>query len=164
MELVNPGIGLIFWMTLSFGILLFILGKFVWPPVMRALNERENNIEQALHEADKAREEMKQLLFSNEQLMLEARDERDKLIGEARKIKESLIEDARLKANEEANRIIEIARERIHFEKMSAITELKNQIANLSIEIAEKVIGKELSEHNKQEQMVKESLNDFNLN
>lgn len=164
MELVNPGIGLIFWMTLSFGILLFILGKFVWPPVMRALNERENNIEQALHEADKAREEMKQLLFSNEQLMLEARDERDKLIGEARKIKESLIEDARLKATEEANRIVENARERIHFEKMSAITELKNQIANLSIEIAEKVIGKELSEHNKQEQMVKESLNDFNLN
>ncbi|MDY0101729.1 MAG: F0F1 ATP synthase subunit B [Lentimicrobium sp.] len=164
MELVNPGIGLIFWMALSFGILLFILGKFVWPPVMRALSERENNIEQALHEADKAREEMKQLLFSNEQLMLEAREERDKLIGEARKIKETLIEDARLKANEEANRIVENARERIHFEKMAAITELKNQIANLSIEIAEKVIGKELSEHNKQEQMVKDSLKDFNLN
>jgi F-type H+-transporting ATPase subunit b len=164
MELVNPGIGLIFWMALSFGILLFILGKFVWPPVMRALSERENNIEQALHEADKAREEMKQLLFSNEQLMIEAREERDKLIGEARKIKETLIEDARLKANEEANRIVENARERIHFEKMAAITELKNQIANLSIEIAEKVIGKELSEHNKQEQMVKDSLKDFNLN
>ncbi len=164
MELVNPGIGLIFWMTLSFGILLFILGKFVWPPVMRALNERENNIEQALHEAEKAREEMKHLLFSNEQLMLEAREERDKLIGEARKIKESLIEDARLNATEEANRIVQNARERIHFEKMAAITELKNQIATLSIEIAEKVIGKELSEHNKQEQMVKESLNDFNLN
>jgi F-type H+-transporting ATPase subunit b len=96
--------------------------------------------------------------------MLEAREERDKLIGEARKIKETLIEDARLKANEEANRIVENARERIHFEKMAAITELKNQIANLSIEIAEKVIGKELSEHNKQEQMVKDSLKDFNLN
>jgi F-type H+-transporting ATPase subunit b len=164
MELVNPGIGLIFWMALSFGILVFILGKFVWPPVVRALQERENNIEQALHEAEKAREEMKHLLFSNEQLMLEAREERDKLIGEARKIKESLIEDARVKATEEANRIIENARERIHFEKMAAITELKNQIANLSIEIAEKVIGKELSDPNKQEQIVKESLKDFNLN
>jgi F-type H+-transporting ATPase subunit b len=164
MELVNPGIGLIFWMALSFGILVFILGKFVWPPVVRALQERENNIEQALHEAEKARGEMKHLLFSNEQLMLEAREERDKLIGEARKIKESLIEDARVKATEEANRIVENARERIHFEKMAAITELKNQIANLSIEIAEKVIGKELSDPNKQEQMVKESLKDFNLN
>ena len=115
MELVNPGIGVIFWMALSFGLLLLILGKFVWPPVMRALNERENRIEQALFEADKVREEMKELAFSNEKLMLEAREERDKLIGEARDVKKSLIEDARLKATEEAERIIESARERIQF-------------------------------------------------
>ena len=164
MELVNPGIGVIFWMALSFGLLLLILGKFVWPPVMQALNERENIIEMALHEADRAREDMKQLVFSNEKLMLEAREERDKLIGEARMVKDSLIEDARLKATEEANRIIENARERIHFEKMAAVTELKNQIANLSIDIAEKIIAKELSDPLIQERVAKDSLKDFNLN
>jgi F-type H+-transporting ATPase subunit b len=164
MELVNPGIGLIFWMALSFGLLLFILGKFVWPPIMKALHEREKNIELALHEADKAREEMKQLMFTNEQMMLEAKEERDKLIGEARQIRESLIEEARVKAAEEASRMIENARERIHFEKLAAITELKNQIANLSIEIAEKVLKKELSDPAKQEEMVRESLKEINLN
>ncbi|MCD6659313.1 MAG: F0F1 ATP synthase subunit B [Lentimicrobium sp.] len=164
MELVNPGIGLIFWMALSFGLLLFILGKFVWPPIMKALHEREKNIELALHEADKAREEMKQLMFTNEQMMLEAKEERDKLIGEARQIRESLIEEARAKAAEEASRMIENARERIHFEKLAAITELKNQIANLSIEIAEKVLKKELSDPAKQEEMVRESLKEINLN
>lgn len=164
MELVNPGIGLIFWMALSFGLLLFILGKFVWPPIMKALHEREKNIELALHEADKAREEMKQLMFTNEQMMLEAKEERDKLIGEARQIRESLIEDARAKAAEEASRMIENARERIHFEKLAAITELKNQIANLSIEIAEKVLKRELSDPAKQEEMVRESLKEINLN
>lgn len=164
MELVNPGIGVIFWMTLSFGLLLFILGKFVWPPVMRALNEREDRIEQALHEAEIAREEMKQMVFSNEKLMLEAKEERDKLIGEARMVKESLIEDARQKATEEADRIIENARERIHFEKMAALTELKNQIANLSIDIAERIIAEELSDPSIQERVAKDSLKDFNLN
>lgn len=164
MELVNPGIGVIFWMALSFGLLLLILGKFVWPPVMRALNERENRIDEALFAADKAREDMEHMVFSNEKLMLEAKDERDKLIGEARVVKESLIEDARLKATEEADRIIENARERIQFEKMAALTELKNQIANLSIDIAEKIIAKELSDPSKQEQVAKDSLKDFNLN
>ena len=164
MELVNPGLGVIFWMTLSFGLLLLILGKFVWPPVMRSLNEREDRIDQALLAAERTREEMKELAFSNEKLMLEAREERDKLIGEARVVKESLIEEARLKATEEADRIIESARERIHFEKMAALTDLKNQIANLSIDIAEKIIAKELSDPAKQEQMAKESLKDFNLN
>ncbi len=164
MELVNPGIGVIFWMTLSFGLLLLILGKFVWPPVIRSLNERENKIEEALLAADKTHKEMEKMVFSNQKLMLEAKEERDKLIGEARVVKEALIEDARLKATEEANQIIESARERIHFEKMAALTDLKNQIANLSIDIAEKIIAKELSDPAKQEQVVKESLKDFNLN
>ena len=164
MELVNPGVGVIFWMALSFGLLLLILGKFVWPPVMRSLNEREDRIEEALLAADRTREEMENMVFSNQQLMLEAKEERDRLIGEARVVKDSLIEEARLRATEEANQIIESARERIHFEKMAALTDLKNQIANLSIDIAEKIIAKELSDPAKQEQMAKESLKDFNLN
>ncbi len=164
MELVSPGIGLIFWMTLAFGLLLFILGKFVWPPVMRALNDREQAIEQALHEADKARKEMEGLRFSNEQLLREAKDERDALLRDARKVRETIIEGARVKANEEANRIIENATERIHFEKMAAITELKNQIANLSIEIAEKVLGQELSNPEKDKAIVQKSISGITLN
>jgi F-type H+-transporting ATPase subunit b len=164
MELVSPGIGLIFWMTLAFGLLLFILGKFVWPPVMRGLHDREQAIEQALHEADKARKEMEDLRFSNEQLLREAKDERDALLRDARKVRETIIEGARVKANEEANRIIENATERIQFEKMAAITDLKNQIANLSIEIAEKVLGQELSNPEKDKDIVRKSIGGITLN
>ncbi len=164
MELVSPGIGLIFWMTLAFGLLLFILGKFVWPPVMRALNDREQAIEQALHEANKTRKEMEELRFSNEQLLREAKDERDALLRDARKVRETIIEGARVKANEEANRIIENATERIQFEKMAAITDLKNQIANLSIEIAEKVLGQELSNPEKDKAIVQKSISGITLN
>ncbi|HAH60069.1 MAG: F0F1 ATP synthase subunit B [Lentimicrobiaceae bacterium] len=164
MELINPGLGLIFWMLIAFGILLFILGKFVWPPVLRALNEREESIEQALHEADKAREEMKTLLYNNDKLKLEAEEQRDKLIMEARQMRDILIEEARIKATEEAERLIVNARERIHFDKMAAITDLKNQIATLSIDIAEKILKSELSEPKKQKEFVEKSLEQINLN
>ena len=113
MELVQPGLGLIFWMTISFSILIFILAKFAWKPIMKGLKEREDSIDQALHAADKAREEMKQLQFSNEQLLKEAKEERDNILRDARHVKENIIEEARVKANEEANRIIENAKESI---------------------------------------------------
>jgi len=164
MELVSPGIGLIFWMTLAFGLLLFILGKFVWPPIMRALSEREQAIELALHEADKARKEMEELRFSNEQLLREAKEERDGILRDARKVRESIIEESKVKATEEANRILENATERIHFEKMAAITDLKNQIANLSIEIAEKILRQELSDPEKDKAIVQKSISDITLN
>jgi F-type H+-transporting ATPase subunit b len=164
MELVSPGIGLIFWMTLAFGLLLFILGKFVWPPIMRALSEREQAIELALHEADKARKEMEELRFSNEQLLREAKEERDGILRDARKVRESIIEESKVKATEEANRILENATERIHFEKMAAITDLKNQIANLSIEIAEKILRQELSDPEKDKAIVRKSISDITLN
>ncbi|KAF0198184.1 MAG: F-type H+-transporting ATPase subunit b [Bacteroidetes bacterium] len=164
MELVSPGIGLIFWMTLAFGLLLFILGKFVWPPIMRALSEREQAIELALHEADKARKEMEDLRFSNEQLLREAKEERDGILRDARKVRESIIEESKVKATEEANRILENATERIHFEKMAAITDLKNQIANLSIEIAEKILRQELSDPEKDKAIVRKSISDITLN
>ena len=164
MELINPGIGLIFWMIIAFGILIFILGKFVWPPVLRALDQREKSIELSLHQAEQAREEMKLLIFNNEKLKIEAEEERDKLIREARQAREILIEEAKVKASEEANRIVESARERIHFEKLAAITDLKNQIAHLSIEIAEKLIEQELSDSGKQKALMEESLKQLKLN
>jgi F-type H+-transporting ATPase subunit b len=164
MELVNPGIGLIFWMTVAFGLLLFILGKFVWPPIMRALHERESAIENSLHEAEAARREMETLKFSNEQLLKEAKEERDALMRDAKKVKEKMIEDARVKAAEESERIIESAKERIEHEKMAAIADLKNAVADLSIEIAQKLIQKELSDPAKSRELIEKSIDEIKLN
>jgi len=164
MELVSPGIGLIFWMTLAFLAVLYILGKYAWKPIMNALKERALSINDALNAAELAKEEMKLLQFSNEKLMKEARNERDILLAETRKIKDSILEEARLKANEEANRIINSAKESIHFEKMAAMTELKNQLAELSLEIAKKILQKELSDPQKQEAYVKDLLVNVNFN
>ena len=164
MELVNPGIGLIFWMTLSFAAVLFLLGKYAWKPIMKSLHEREDHIDQALHAADKARQDMEALKFSNEALLREAKDERDALMRDARKVREALIEEAKGKAGEEAARIIEAAKASIEYEKMAAITELKNQIANLSIEISEKIMREELAKTEKQEALINKMLNEVKFN
>ena len=164
MGLVTPSIGLIFWMTLSFGILFFILAKFAWKPIMKALKDREESIEGSLRAADRAKEEMSQLVFSNEQLMKEAKDERDAMLRDARKIRDKIIGEAKTKAEEEANRIVETAKENIHFEKMAALTDLKNQIAILSIEIAEKIMKENLSTDEKQKELVTKLLNETHFN
>jgi F-type H+-transporting ATPase subunit b len=164
MELVNPGIGLIFWMTVAFVAILYILGKFAWKPILKALKERETSIGEALHAADNAREEMKQMQFSNEQLLKEAKNERDAILAQARKIKDSIIEDSKMKAHEEANRILVSAKESIENEKMSAIIDLKNQIGELALEIARKILIRELSEPKKQEEYIRELIKDVKFN
>jgi len=164
MELVSPGIGLLFWMMLAFLMVLFILGKYAWKPIMQSLKEREHTIHEALNAAELAREEMSQLRVSNEALIREAKNERDLLLAEARKLKDSIIEEARQKAGEEGNRILNTAKESIHYEKMAAMTELKNQLADLSLEIAKKILERELSDPQKQEAYVKELLKDVNFN
>lgn len=164
MELVTPGIGLIFWMTLSFGIVLFILAKFAWKPILKSLREREDTIDEALNAANQARDEMKQLKFSNEELLKEAKNERDGILRDARKVKETIIEESKIKANEEANRIVESAKESIQNEKMAAMTDLKNQLATLSIEIAEKILKEELSEDKKQKEYVQKLMDDVKFN
>jgi F-type H+-transporting ATPase subunit b len=164
MELVNPGLGLIFWMTLAFLAILFLLKKYAWSPILTALKERETTIDAALHSADKAREEMKQLKFNNEQLLKEAKNERDAILAEARKIKDSIIEESKLKAQEESNRILASARESIQNEKMSAITDLKNQVADLSLEIAKKILNRELSDPKKQEEYTRQLIHDVKFN
>jgi F-type H+-transporting ATPase subunit b len=164
MELVQPGIGLIFWMTIAFASLIFILAKFAWKPIMKGIREREQSIDDALNAANKAREEMKELKFSNEQLLREAKEERDNIMREARKVKESIIENARLKANEEAQRIIENARESIQFEKMAALHDMKNQLALLSIEIAEKILKEELASKGKHKELVERLIDDVKFN
>ena len=164
MELVKPEIGLVFWMLLAFMLLLFVLRKFAWKPIMGMLHDREDSIDEALNMANKAREEMKELKFSNETLLHQAKEERDSILREARKIKDSIIEESKLKAKEEAQRIVEAAKESIQYEKLSAMTELKNQIAQLSIEIADKVIMKELSEPEKQKALIETLMKDIKLN
>lgn len=164
MELVSPGIGLILWTTLAFSLLLFILGKFAWKPIMQGLREREQHIDDALHAAEKAREEMTLLKFDNEKLLLEAKEERDGILREARKVREAMLDEARKKSNAEAIRIIEAARESIQNEKMAALTDLKNQIALLSLEIAEKVIREKLSDDASQHALVASLIKEITFN
>jgi F-type H+-transporting ATPase subunit b len=164
MELVNPGIGLIVWMTLAFLAILYILGKYAWKPIMAALKERESSIHDALNSAEKAKEEMKKMEFSNEQLLLEAKNERDIILSTARKIKETIIEESKQRASEEANRIIVSAKESIQNEKMAAMTDLKNQLAELSLEVAKKILKKELSDPKKQEAYSKELMKEVKFN
>jgi F-type H+-transporting ATPase subunit b len=164
MELVQPGLGLIVWMTLSFSILLWILAKFAWKPIMKGLKEREDSIDGALNEANKAREEMKELKFSNEQLLKEAKEERDIILREARKVKENILEEAREKANSEATRIIDSAKETIENEKMAAIVEMKNELAVLSIEIAEKILLQELSSKDKHKKLIERMIKEVSDN
>jgi F-type H+-transporting ATPase subunit b len=164
MQLVTPDIGLLFWMLVSFTIVLFLLKKFAWKPILQSLKEREASIQGAIDEAKKTKEEMKALQAGNEKILQEAKLERDKIMKEAREAKDSIIAEAKQKATKEGERMIAIARESIHNEKMAAITELKNQVASLSIEIAEKILKEELSSQEKQKQLVKALLDDVNLN
>jgi F-type H+-transporting ATPase subunit b len=151
-------------MTVAFGIVFFILAKFVWPVIIKGLNEREQAIDEALKTADKAREEMKQLHFSNELLLNQAKDERDALLRDARVLRDNIIDEAKLKATSEAERIVESAKQTIEFEKLAAITELKNQIALLSIDIAKKVLEEELKDAGRHNKLVERELLNMKLN
>ncbi len=162
--LVKPDIGLLFWTTVTFLILLVLLRKFAWKPILGAVKAREESIDKALDQAEKAREEMAQLKSDNEKILKEARMERDEMLKDAREMKESMINEAKAKASTEADRIIETAREQIENEKMAAITELKNQVGRMSIEIAEKILRKELDKQENHEQLVENQLEDFKLN
>ncbi|MEE4257806.1 MAG: F0F1 ATP synthase subunit B [Bacteroidales bacterium] len=164
MEIVSPGIGLIIWMTISFAALIFILRRYAWKPILKSLHERESTIDEALNQANKAREEMKTLKAGNEKLLKEAQEERNVMLRDARKVKDAIIEEAKTKANEEANNIVENAKERIENEKMAAMTDLKNQIASISIEVAEKILERELAAENKQEDFIKSLIDKTKLN
>lgn len=156
--LVSPGLGTLVWMLVSFGILAFVLMKFGWPMVLKSLKERETAINDALHAADKAKEEMRQLQSHNEDLLKQAKQERDEMLRNARLTSEKIIEDARNRATAEAIRIVDNARENIESEKLKAMHDLKNQIANLSIEIAEKLLKSELSDKQKANELIDREL------
>lgn len=162
--LINPGIGTFVWMIVSFALLLFILCKWGWPMLLKALKNREEAIANSLNAAEKAREEMRQLQSHNEDLLREAKVERDEILRNARLTSDKIIEDARAKASAEADRIVENARENINYEKLKAMHELKNQIATLSIDIAEKLMKAELSDKAKADALVQRELENAHLN
>lgn len=162
--LISPGLGTFVWMLVSFGILAFILIKFGWPMILKSLKNREDAIEQSLGEAAKAREEMKTLVAHNEELLRQAKMERDEMLRNARTASDQIVDEARAKASAEADRIVEAARENIEYEKLKAMHELKNQIANLSIEIAEKLIRAELSDKPKADALIQKELELMELN
>ena len=164
MDLITPEFGLVFWTGISFLILLFILRKFAWTPILNSVNDREDNIKKALQEADKARQEMENLNASNEQLLKDARAERDVLMKEAREIKDKIIADAKEEAKEVTSKLIENAQVSIEQEKQAALAELKKQVADLSIGIAETVIKKELTSKEDQLKLVDGILKDVTLN
>lgn len=164
MELVKPAIGLIFWMSITFLSILFILRKFAWKPILKMIKDREDSIEGALKAAENAKKEMLELQAGNERILNEARAERDALLKEARDTKEAIINEAKNKAKVEADRLVAQARETINNEKMAALTELKNQVATLSIDIAEKILKESLSNDDKQKTLVNNLMKEVTLN
>ena len=164
MSLVTPGIGLIFWQLVTFLIVLYLLAKFAWKPIMKALHEREASIEDALSAAERAKLEIQSLKADNEKLLAEARLERDRILKEASDAGNALVEAAKAKANEEGARMITQAREAIENEKRAAITEVKNMAAALSLDIAERILRKELTNPDAQQALAAEYIREVTLN
>jgi len=164
MELIKPSFGLIFWMLIGFGILFFILAKFVWPVITGGIASRNKKIQDQLDEAERVHAELKSINQKYEIMLAAAKSERDAILNEARVVTEKMKEDALLKAEQQSQAIIEDAKKAINYEKLKAITDVKNEIANLSIEIAEKVIGEELKDEARQKQLIEKWVKDCNLN
>lgn len=164
MELITPEFGLFFWQTIVFLVLMFLMAKFAWKPILNSVRNREQSINDALASAENARKEMQNLKADNDQLLKEARAERDAILKEARELKEKTIADASEEAKAKADKIVADAKRSIEQEKQSAMAELKNQVAELSIEIAEKVVRKELSGKEEQHQMIEKMLGEAKLN
>lgn len=164
MGLISPDYGTIFWMVISFGVVFFILAKFAWAPIMASLKEREGSIEEALESAEAARKEMALLKADHELIMQEARQERDALIGEARKMRDEIVEAAKDEAIKEGEKLIENARKQIENEKFSAIDEIKGQISLLSVQVAEKILRREISDSKKNDVLIQDMLKDLKLN
>jgi len=164
MDLVTPDIGLIFWSTLFFLILLFVLGKFAWPAILSAVKARNESIRNALDAAEKAKKEMAQLQADNEKILAEAKAERDALLKEAKEVKERILAEAKEQAGIEAKKMIQQARESIRSEKAAAISDLKQQVAGLSVHIAEKILREKLKETKAQKELVSKIIKETDLN
>jgi len=164
MELITPSLGTIFWMSISFFIVLFILRKYAWRPIMSFLKERENSIQDALLSAQRAKEEMSQLKVDNERIIAEAKLERDKIIVEAKELKDDIIKEARYQASEEARKLIDAAKQTIRNEKDMAVNDVKEQIASFSVHIAGKILQHKLTETTEQKDLIEKSIREIKMN
>ena len=163
-KLINDfSFGLFFWQITLFLLLLILLKKFAWKPILSALDERENGIKDALTSAENAKKEMQNIQADNERILKEARAERDEMMKDAREIKESMLTEAKDEAKAEASKIIEAAQATIQSEKQKAITELKTQVAELSVGIAEKVVRKELANDKEQSALIEQLLKEVTI-
>jgi len=163
MELLTPSFGLIFWTLLAFVVVLYILGKFAWKPILNSLNQREKLIADSLETAQRVRAEMAQLKNENEELMVKAREERGVMLKEARETKDKIINEAKEQAKIEANRIIIEAQQQITVQKMAALTDVKNEVGRLVVEVTEKVLRKQLSTTEAQEAHIRDLVKEVNL-
>lgn len=164
MELLTPGTGLIIWQLIVFLLLFFLLSKLAWKPIIASLNERERSIQDALDTAEKARLEMSQLRSDNEKLLREAREERDRILREAREVSNRMKDEAQADAKKAADRIIEDAKAAINVEKQAALKEVKIQVAMFSLDIAEKLMKKNLSSDKAQKELVESYVKDLKTN
>lgn len=164
MDLVTPGIGLIFWSTITFILLLWLLKRFAWGPILGAVKSREESIINALSAAEAAKKEVQNLTADSEKLLKEARAEREAMLKDAREIKEKMVSDARELAKAEGDKMIRQAQNTIESEKKAAVAEIKTQVAELSVSIAEKVLQEKFSDKAKQLELVNSMLGDLKLN
>ena len=164
MELLLPKLGMMVWTLIAFGVVFFILAKYAWKPIVGSLQERQNNIDDAILSAEKVRKEMSELKSENEELLAKAREERSQMMRDAKETRDSIIAEARDQAKDEMNKIVADAQAVIHQQKMAAITDLKNQIGNLVLEVSEKVIRRELKSQGEQEKYIKELTQNVELN
>ena len=162
--LVLPDPGLMIWSTLAFLILLFVLGKFGWKPIMKAISEREQGINDSLATAEKVRAEMAQLKSENEVLLVQAREERAQILKEAKEIKDKMISEAKEQAKEAAAKIMADTQQSIENQKMAALIDLKNQVGNMVVEVSEKILRRELANKSEQEHYIKQLTNEIKLN
>ena len=164
MELIMPNAGTIFWMLIIFGIALFILKRFAWKPILNALHEREESITAALNSAEEAKKQVAEMKASNEEIIAETRREKDIILKEGKELNEKIIAEAKATAAREAKKIIDQSRQQIQNEKTAAINDIKKQVAELSVMIAEKVIKKQLAHKGEQEKLIDGLIDDIKLN
>lgn len=164
MELLTPSLGLLFWTLIAFLIVFFVLKKFAWKPILNSLGERENSIAESLETAKRVKAEMAQLKSENEELMVKAREERSAMLKEARETKDRIINEAKEQAKIEAAKVVAEAQQAIQAQKMAAITEVKNQVGRLVIEVSERVLRKELATQESQEAHIKGMVSEVKLN
>lgn len=163
-SVIKPDFGLLFWTTLIFLLFWFLIGKLAFKPIANALKIRENEIQSALDESKKAREEMEQMKSENEALLAEAREERALILKEAKENKDAIIKEAKEKAKEEAQKIVATAQAEIENQKQAAIKEVKNEVGKLAVAISEKILRQELSDQKTHEGLIEKMVGDFKLN